>query len=232
MRFPSPLLRGTLIKRYKRFFADVTLDSGEQITAHTPNTGAMLTCQTPGSVAYVSRADNPKRKLAFTLELVQSGASLVGVNTALPNRLVEEAIGAGTIRELAGYRTLRREVKYGVNSRVDLLLEEPGKPSCYVEVKNVTLAREGVGAFPDAVSTRAAKHMAELAAQIRAGQRAAVVFTVQREDCDVMTPADDIDPAYGISLRAAAETGVEVLAYQARVTPDEIVLVRKLPVKL
>jgi len=237
MRFATPLLRGHLVQRYKRFFADITLDSGETITAHTPNTGAMLTCKDPGSVAYVSRADNPKRKLAYTWELVQSGNALVGVNTALPNRLVEEAIVSRVIKELSGYDNIRREVRYGANSRVDLLLEHGGsaqarRPPCYVEVKNVTLVRDGVGAFPDAVSTRAAKHMAELAAQVRLGNRAAVVFTVQREDCDVMTPADDIDPAYGAALRKAAADGVEVLAYQARVSLEEIVLARRLPVQL
>lgn len=232
MRFPAPLLRGTLVRRYQRFLADVVLDSGKAITAHTPNTGSMLTCAEPGSVAYVSRAANPSRKLAHTLELVQSKGVLVGVNTALANRLAEEAIRAGVITELSGYVAIRREVRYGANSRVDLLLERPGLPPCYVEVKNVTLAREGVAAFPDAVSTRGAKHMAELAAQARAGHRAAVLFTVQREDCDAMAPADDIDPAYGAALRAAADAGVQVLAYQARVTPEEIVLYRKLPVRL
>src|SRR5689334_7366038 len=175
MRFPTPLLRGRLVQRYKRLFADITLDSGEQITAHTPNTGAMLTCKDPGSVAWVSRADNPARKLQYTWELATAGAALVGVNTALPNRLVEEAITGGVIPELVGYATIRREVRYGANSRVDLLLEQPGQPPCYVEVKNTTLARDGMGAFPDAISTRAAKHMAELAAQVRKGDRAAVV---------------------------------------------------------
>lgn len=232
MRFSAPLLRGTLVRRYQRFFADVVLDSGKVIIAHTSNTGSMLTCAEPGSVAYVSRAANPRRKLAHTLELVQSKGVLVGVNTALANRLVEEAIRAGVIAELTGYGAIRREVRYGANSRVDLLLERPGLPSCYVEVKNVTLVHEGVAAFPDAVSARGAKHMAELAAQVRAGHRAAVVFTVQREDCDAMAPADGIDPAYGTALRAAADAGVQVLAYQARVTPEEIVLYRKLPVRL
>jgi sugar fermentation stimulation protein A len=242
MRFPAPLLRGRLVRRYKRFFAEVVLDSGDAVTAHTPNTGSMLTCAEPGSMAYVSRAVNTRRKLAFTWELAGSSATfpassrgrpvLVGVNTALANRLVEEAIRAGVIAELAGAQTIRREVCYGRNSRVDLLLEQAGLPPCYVEVKNVTLARQGVAAFPDAVSTRAAKHMAELAAQVRAGYRAAVVFAVQREDCDAMAPADDIDPAYGKALRIAAAAGVLVLACQARVTPEEIVLYRKLPVRL
>lgn len=232
MRFPSPLLRGRLVRRYQRFFADVTLENGETITAHTPNTGALLTCKEPGSRAYVSRAANPHRKLHYTWELVQSGRALVGVNTALSNSLVEEAIRKGVIAELAGYQEIRREVAYGKNSRVDLVLESARRPPCYVEVKNVTLARFGIAAFPDAVSERAAKHMAELAAQVRRGDRAAVVFTVQRADCDVMTAADDIDPVYGAALRKAADAGVEVLAYQAKVSPRGIVLAKKLPVRL
>lgn len=232
MHFPSPLLRGKLVRRYKRFFAEVALDSGDIITAHTPNTGAMLTCSTPGSIAYVSRAKNPKRKLSYTLELVASGTALVGVNTGLPNRLVEEGIRSAVIGELGTYRTIRREVRFGTNSRVDLLLEEPGQAPCYVEVKNVTLVRDGVALFPDAVSTRATKHMAELAAQAKAGNQATVVFTVQREDCDAAAPADDIDPVYGAALRSAAECGVRVLAYQAHVTPEAISLYRPLPVHL
>jgi sugar fermentation stimulation protein A len=232
MKFETPLLRGRFLRRYKRFFADVELDSGETITAHTPNTGSLLTCKEPGSLAYVSGNDNPKRKLRYTWELVKSGRSLVGVNTALANLLAAEAIGAGLIPELRGYPDLRREVRYGTNSRVDLLLEGDGRAPCYVEVKNVSMGREGVAAFPDAVSQRAGKHMRELAAQVRAGNRAAVLFVVQRGDCRTFTAADDIDPTYGESLRAAAAAGVMVLAWQARVSPREIRLVKALPVEL
>jgi sugar fermentation stimulation protein A len=232
MEFPAPLLRGRLLQRYKRFFVDIALDGGETITAHTPNTGSLRTCLEPGAEAYVSRSDNPKRKLAYTWELVRSGAGLVGVNTALANTLAAEAIRAGRVPELEGYGTLRREVRYGVNSRVDLLLEDGTQPPCYVEVKNVSMGREGIAAFPDAVSTRAAKHMGELAAQVRAGRRAAVLFCVQRMDCRVFRPADDIDPAYGEALRSAAATGVAVLAWRAEVSPRGIALVAPLPVEL
>lgn len=232
MKFDTPLLRGKLIERYKRFFADIALDSGETITAHTPNTGRMTTCKEPGSVAYVSPAQNPKRKLKFTWELVQSGKSLVGVNTLRANALAEEAIRGGLVAELQDYGNIRREVRYGENSRIDLLLEPEGNAPCYVEVKSVTLARDGVALFPDAVTARGAKHMHELAAVVQRGQRAAVLFVVQREDCEVMTPADEIDPVYGDALRAAAGQGVAVLAYQAKVTPRELRLYRPIPVRL
>lgn len=232
MEFSAPLLRGRLLQRYKRFFVDIELDTGETITAHTPNTGSLRTCLEPGAEAYVSRSDNPKRKLAFTWELVRSGTSLVGVNTGLANTLSAEAIRAGRIPALEGYATLRREVRYGTNSRVDLLLEDDARPPCYVEVKNVSMGRESIAAFPDAVSTRAAKHMNELAAQVREGRRAAVLFCVQRMDCRMFQPADDIDPAYGEALRQAARAGVEVLAWRAEVSPRGIALVASLPVEL
>ena len=238
MKFATPLLKGIFLRRYKRFFADIELDSGETVTAHTPNTGAMLTCQDPGAVAYVSTHDNPKRKLKFTWELVRSGESLVGVNTLLANRLAEEAILAGKIPELTGYGGLRREVRYGQNSRVDFLLgengggENGGRPPCYVEVKNVSMGRGGMASFPDAVSVRAAKHMAELAREVRAGHHAAVLMVVQRMDCEAFEPADDIDPAYGIALRKAVAAGVRVLAWRAHVSPEGIELTAPLPVRL
>jgi sugar fermentation stimulation protein A len=232
MEFPAPLLRGRLLQRYQRFFVDIALDDGATVTAHTPNTGSLRTCLEPGAEAWISRSDNPKRKLAYTWELVRSGGGLVGVNTGLANRLAEEAIRAGRIPPLAGYGTVRREVRYGVNSRVDLLLEDGPAPRCWVEVKNVSMGRDGVAAFPDAVSTRAAKHMGELAAQVRAGARAAVLFAVQRMDCNLFRPADDIDPAYGTALRQAAAAGVQVLAWRAEVSPRGIALVEALPVEL
>lgn len=234
MKLPTPLLRGTFLRRYQRFFADVRLDSGETVTAATPNTGSMRTCSEPGSPAYLSIADNPKRKLKYTWELVQAGEGWVGVNTHLANHLAREAIEAGLIPELTGYGAPRREVKYGANSRVDLLLEDQdgARPPCYVEVKNVSMGRDGVASFPDSVSTRAVKHMRELAAQVRLGNRAAVLFTVQRMDCHTFRPADDIHPEYGEALREAVAGGVVALAYRASVTPREIRLVAPLPVEL
>ncbi len=248
MQFPTPLLRGVFLRRYKRFFADIRLDSGQEITAHTPNTGTLRTCTDEGAEAWVSESGNPKRKLRYTWELVRSGTSLVGVNTLLANRLAEEAIRAGRIPELSGYDTVRREVRYGENSRVDLLLEDSREdltedstplppcyvpqPPCYVEVKNVSMGIGGVAAFPDAVSARAKKHMGELAAQVAQGARAAVLFVVQRMDCERFTPADEIDPAYGEALRAAVGAGVTALAWRADVSPAGIELAAPLPVDL
>jgi sugar fermentation stimulation protein A len=232
MEFAQPLLRGRLLRRYKRFLVDIALDGGETITAHTPNTGSLRTCLEPGAEAWVSRSDNPKRKLAYTWELVRAGGGLVGVNTSLANRLAEEAIRAGRIPELDGYATVRREVRYGERSRVDLLLCDGPQPPCWVEIKNVSMGLDGEAAFPDAVSARATRHMGELAAQVRAGQRAAVLFAVQRMDCTRFRPADEIDPAYGVALRRAAAAGVAVLAWRAEVSPRAIALAAPLPVRL
>ncbi|MDH4246440.1 MAG: DNA/RNA nuclease SfsA [Deltaproteobacteria bacterium] len=231
MNYPNPLLRGRFVRRYKRFFADIELDSGELITAHTPNTGTLRSCLEEGAVAWVSRNDNPARKLRYTWELTTSQGALTGVNTALANGLAAEAVHAGRIPELAGYPSLRREVPYGLHSRVDLLLEGADKPPCYVEVKNVSLGRDGVAAFPDAVSLRAAKHMAALAEQVSLGNRAAVLFVVQRTDCPVFEPADDIDPVYGQALRSAAQAGVMVLAWRAEISPQAVTLTAPLPVR-
>ncbi len=244
MKFDAPLLRGKLVQRYKRFLVDVALDTGETVTAHTPNPGSMLTCLEPGEAAWISRSDNPKRKLAYTWELATSAGALVGVNTLLANRLAAEAITSGTIPELGGYGSLRREVRYGENSRVDILLEDGtpleggvpmedrGRPPHYVEIKNVSMGRAGVAGFPDSVSVRGAKHMRELAAQVRKGHAATVLFVVQREDCEAFRPADDIDPTYGKALRDAAASGVQVLAWRASVSPQEIRLAQALPVEL
>lgn len=226
MKFPDPLLKGRLIKRYKRFFADVELDSGETVTAHCANSGSMLSVKPDGAPVWISPAQNPNRKLKFTWEIVEINKAKVGINTGLPNGLVAEAIERGAIPELAGYSTLRREVKYGQNSRIDILLEEDGKPSCYVEVKNVTMRRDlsktGPAEFPDAVTTRGAKHLVELSDMVKDGHRAVMFYLVQRGDCPSFRIAGDIDPEYEKGLVKARKAGVEVLCYKCQVTPAQI----------
>lgn len=231
MRFKSPLLRGTLIQRYKRFLADVRLASGEVVTAHCTNTGSMMGCKEPGSEVYISRSDNQNRKLLYTWELIKADNTWVGINTMHPNKLVPEAVTAGVIAELCGFNTIRREVKVSEHSRLDLCLE--GKNgNCFVEVKNVTLAVNGAAAFPDAVSERGTRHLKELMRLKRQGHRAAIVFVIQRSDCDSFRPADEIDQEYGRWLRRAIKAGVEALPYRAKVTPKEILLTEKIAVKL
>ncbi|MEK9677579.1 MAG: DNA/RNA nuclease SfsA [Rhodospirillaceae bacterium] len=232
MNFPDPLIKGTLVKRYKRFLSDIVLESGEEITAHCANSGTMLSVNDPGSEVWVSPARNPDRKLKFTWELIRVGKSLVGINTALPNKIVQEAIEAGTVPELQGYAMLRREVKYGKNSRIDILLEDAAKPPCYVEIKSVTMRRDKVAEFPDAVTARGTKHLGELADQVKVGSRAVMFYLIQREDCETFTLADDIDPAYAEALTVARKAGVEVLAYKCSLTPEEIKVVAPIALEL
>ena len=230
MNFPSPLAPGVLVSRYKRFFADVALDDGTEITAHCPNPGAMLGLNTPGLGAWVSRSDDPKRKLAHTLELVEADGGLVGINTMHPNRLVAEALAADAIPELTGYATHRREVRYGVNSRVDFLLEAPDRALCWLEVKNCHLRRSGTLAeFPDCVAARSLKHLKELTAMVEAGQRAVMLFVIQRTDCDAFSACHDLDPAYARGLTEAAANGVEVLAYACAITVEGVRISRPVP---
>ena len=232
MDFPDPLLRGTLVKRYKRFMADVMLESGDTVTAHCANTGAMLGVQNPGSEVWLSPARNPDRKLKFTWEMIRIGESLVGINTAHPNKIVAEAIEAGKIPELSGYGDLRREVKYGTNSRIDILLSEDSKPDCYVEIKNVHLMRDtGVAEFPDSVSTRAAKHQGELANMVEQGARSVTVYLCQREDCDSFRLAADIDPDYARAVKDAKQRGVEAICYACALTPEAISVSHRLEMK-
>jgi len=234
MEFPEPLLEARLIRRYKRFLADVRFADGSVTTVHTPNTGSMLGCQEPGSRVWLRRCANPRRKYPLSWELVEvQGSVLVGLNTALPPRLVHEGIDRGVVSELQDYGRVRREVPYGLErSRVDLLLDGGiADRDCYVEVKNVTAAVEaGIGLFPDAVSVRASKHLRELMEIARGGRRAVIFFVVQRGDVDELRPADQIDPEYGRTLRAARDTGVELIAYRARITPASVDLDRRLPV--
>lgn len=230
MDFPQPLAHGQLVARYKRFFADVVLDDGTAITAHCPNPGAMLGLNTPGLGAWVSRSDDPKRKLAHTLELVEADGGLVGINTMLPNRLVAEALAADAIPELTGYDVHRREVKYGEASRVDFLLTHPDRPACWLEVKNCHLRREGTLAeFPDCVAARSARHLKDLAREVGRGDRAVQLFVVQRTDCDAFAACADLDPVYARGLDEAAAAGVEVLVYRCAIDPGAVTITDRIP---
>ncbi len=237
MIFDPPLIEGRLLRRYKRFLADVQLRGGEVITAHTANTGAMTGCAEPGHRVWLSRSDNPRRKYPHTWELIEvRDRVLAGINTQLSNPLVREAIEQGRVPALAGYQRIRSEVRYGEErSRIDLLLDRPDDPQsipCYVEVKNVTLVDDGIACFPDAVSVRASKHLRELMSVVRAGQRAVIFFCVQRGDVREVRPADHVDPRYGETLREAVASGVECLAYGADVSTRGIVLQRPLCVRV
>ncbi|MFD0987597.1 DNA/RNA nuclease SfsA [Methyloligella solikamskensis] len=216
--YPSDLIPGTLIRRYKRFLADIKLQTGETVTAHCCNPGAMLGLKAEGAKVWVSRSDNPKRKLRYSWELIEvdlgEGPALVGINTALPNTLAAAALAQRAMPELAGYAEIRREVRYGTNSRVDFLLSDDDGATCHVEVKNVHLMREpGLAEFPDSVTARGAKHLNELAKVAEGGGRAVMLYLIQRSDAQQFDIAADIDPAYAAGLEAAQEAGVEVLAY-------------------
>jgi sugar fermentation stimulation protein A len=234
MQFAAPLIPATLVRRYKRFLADVILPSGEEITAHVANPGAMTGFATPGARVWLSRSDDPKRKLPYAWELVEAdfgaGPELVGVNTAHPNRLAHAALAASGIPECAGYPNLRREVKYGEASRVDFLLECPQRGRCYVEVKNVHMMRQpGLAEFPDSVTVRGARHMDELAALADQGIRAVVLFLIQIGSAQRFTPARDIDPGYAAALDRARAAGVEALAYACDVSTTGIEIGRRVP---
>jgi sugar fermentation stimulation protein A len=228
----SALIEGNLVKRYKRFMADIRLADGSIVTAHCANTGSMKGCRPDDAPVLISAADDPKRKLKFTWELVNLDGTWVGINTARPNRIVEAAITDGTITELNPFTSMRREVKYGSNSRIDILLTGDDGSLTYVEVKNTTLAEGGIASFPDSVTERGTKHMNELANMTKQGHRAAVVFLVHRDDCHVFKPADEIDPTYGKALRDAANAGVMLLPYMASCGPDGVKVLKKLPVEL
>lgn len=223
-----PLIQGTLLQRYKRFLADVRLRNGHTVVVHCPNSGSMLACSEPGRTVYLSRHNVPKRQLRYTWELIRMPTSLVGVNTMVPNRLVKAAILADRIQGLSGYDRVRSEVPYGTHSRIDLLLEK-GSLRCFVEVKNCTLVTNGVASFPDAVTARGLKHLKELQAQIRSGDRSVMFYLIQRMDANLFRPADAIDPAYGRELRRAMENGLEVMAYDVTIDVNGIELNSEIP---
>ena len=227
MRFPAPLFPATLVRRYKRFLADVVLPTGETMTVHCANPGSMIGLNVPGARIWLSKSANSHRKLPHSWELIEvdlgTGLELVGINTIHPNALAAEAIAAGLIPELTGYAAMRREVRYGANSRVDFLLEAPSRPSCYVEIKNVHLMREpGLAEFPDAVTKRGAKHLAELAAVAAAGNRAVMLYLIQIGSARRFKLARDIDAAYGKAFDAARRAGVVAIAYRCVISCDGI----------
>jgi sugar fermentation stimulation protein A len=233
VRYPTPLLEGVLLARRARFLADCRLDSGESVVAHCVNSGSLRGVLQPGQRVRLSRADRPGRKLLFTWEHALVGKEWVGVNTAVPNRVVGEALDAGLVPEAAAWPRVRREVRFGrENSRVDFLLERDGGPSFALEVKNCSMALGGRALFPDSVTERGRKHLRELAAEVRAGRGAAVLFFVHRADCDRVSPADAVDPAYGRALRWAARQGVRILAYAAAFDAEGVRLGRPLAVDL
>jgi sugar fermentation stimulation protein A len=235
MEFTTPLLPALLVRRYKRFLADVILPSGDTVTAHCANPGAMTGLNVPGARVWLSISDKASRKLRHSWELVEvdfgGGLELVGVNTAHPNALAAEAISAGAIPELAGYAGLRREVKYGRNSRVDFLLEDPARPPCYVEIKNVHLMRQqALAEFPDAVTKRGAKHLDELGDMVAAGARAVMLYLIQIGSAERFTLARDIDPGYAAAFDRARGRGVEALAYRCTVTTGGLSVADAVPI--
>lgn len=246
MLLPQPLIHGRLVSRYKRFFADLILDDGQAITAHCPNPGAMLGVKDAGQGAWVSWSDDPKRKLPYTLQCVEQGNALVGINTLLPNKLVAEALANDWIPELTGYATIKPEVKYAEASRVDFLLTHPDRPPCWLEVntcvehsqpsgrlwlevKNCHFSMtNGLAEFPDCKAERSTRHLADLAAQVAQGDRAAVLFVVQREDCDTFSACADHDPAFALALTRAADAGVDLLVYACAMGTEAITLSRRI----
>ncbi len=232
MKFNQTLIEGRLVRRYKRFLADIRLNNGQMITAHCPNSGSMKTCDQPGWRVLLSDSRNPKRKLRYSWEMVHNERCWIGINTHLANKIVAEAISQNRIPELAGYSKVQSEVPYGKNSRIDLLLSKDHQ-QCYVEIKNVTLVEDdGFYKFPDAVTTRGLKHLNELLSMVRQNHRAVMFYLIQRSDGTLFKPAAHIDPEYAQMLGQAHERGVEILPYLARVTPQEITLSHRIDFSL
>lgn len=234
MKFPAPLHQARLLRRYKRFLADVVLEGQEETTiVHCPNPGSMMGLDEPESPVWLSWNDTGKRKHPYTWEISKADGNLVGINTNMPNRLVAEALEAGEIPEFAAYEEIRREVRYGEKSRVDFLLQGETLPDCYLEVKNVHLMRSrGLAEFPDSVTTRGSRHLRELMQMVENGHRAIMLFVVQRMDCASFSPAADIDPVYADSFRKATDAGVEALCYDCKITTEEISLRQPLTLSL
>ena len=232
MDFPTPLIEGRLIKRYKRFLSDIQLPNGEVVVAHCPNTGSMKRCQQDDARVWLSKSDNPKRKLGYTWELVEiDGKHLACINTGYPNKLVGEAIRNGAIKEISEYTEQKAEVKYGENSRIDWLLTGRDGQKCYVEVKNVTLLEEdGGGYFPDAVTERGRKHLYELARMVEEGHRAVLFFCVSHTGIDSVSPAAHIDEKYALAFNDVLSRGVEVLAYKVDITTKKMIVSYSIPV--
>jgi sugar fermentation stimulation protein A len=231
MLFPSPLLPGRLLRRYKRFLADIELDDGSRITAHCPNSGSMKSCADPGSAVLLSTSSRPSRKYPHTWELVQADGVWIGINTSLTNSLVKEGIENNIVSELCGYDSLRGEVPYGEHSRLDFMLAGE-KGECFVEVKNVTLVDGNRALFPDAETKRGQKHLRDLMEIVAEGKRGVIFFVVQRGDAKLVSPEERIDPEYARLLRLAVGSGVEAIAYQALVSPVGIRLSHRLPIIL
>ncbi|MCF6304737.1 MAG: DNA/RNA nuclease SfsA [Rhodobacteraceae bacterium] len=230
MEFAKPLVRATLIKRYKRFLADVTLPDGQQVTAHCANPGAMTGLNVAGMTVWLEPNDDPKRKLRYSWKLVEVGTGLVGIDTAMPNKIVAEALALGNILEFASYATIRPEVKYGENSRIDFLLTGDGLPDCYLEVKCANLSRQNaLVEFPDTVTKRGAKHLAELANMVGQGHRAVMLYLVFRDDCTGFQLAADIDPAYAAAFADATKNGVETCCYATDISTSAVTLAQPLP---
>jgi sugar fermentation stimulation protein A len=234
MRFQTPLIPARLVRRYKRFLADVMLEAdGREVVAHCPNPGAMLGLAEPGMRVWLEPNDDPKKKLKFGWRLVElAEGHMAGIDTAAPNRVVKEALEARAVPALADYGSVRPEVRYGRNSRVDFLLSEPGLPDAYVEVKNVHLCRApGLAEFPDCVTVRGAKHLGDLAEMVAEGHRAVMLYLVQRTDCEVFDLARDLDPGYGAAFDAARGAGVEAICHGTRITCEGVEMADALPVR-
>jgi sugar fermentation stimulation protein A len=232
--YKKPTLQGTLVRRYKRFLADVRLENGDVITVHVPNSGSMKSCSEPSRPVVLTDSENPSRKLRYTLEMIRMGRSWVGVHSALSNQIIAQFIGQGAIEELTGYGDIKREVRYGTQnkSRVDLVLSEPERPPCFVEIKHSTMRVEQHAAFPDAVSERAQKHIREMMHVVEQGHRAVMFIVIGRADCTRFRPADEIDPNYGKLLREGIEAGLEVIPYQLKFSPTRVTLGSRLPMDL